>query len=112
MKQVFARLKALFSSGPPLATLGKTYDGATIEAALTTFEEACCEENFQGIRILETTARHGGWRVRYEVRWKYSVLDDGAPATHESSAWLIRSGAGYRVRKATRERHSAETFLD
>jgi hypothetical protein len=110
MKQVFSRLFSLFSPGPPLATVSKPYAGATVKETLTSFEDACSEENFQNIQVLAQTRWRGGWLVRYEVRWKYSVFDDGPPSTHESWAWLIPNGAGYRVAKATREHHMPATF--
>ena len=114
MLPFLSRLRSLFSPGPPLAAVKKPYAGATVEEALARFEEACSEENFQGAKVLDQARWRGGLLVRYEVRWKYSVLDDSPPSAHESWALLVRDdpGAGFRVALATREHHMPDTFSD
>jgi hypothetical protein len=97
-------------SSPPLATLSQPCTGATVEEALTRFEQAWSEENVQSIKVLEQTTRRDEWFVRYEVSWKYSVFDDGPPSTHEAWAVLVRDESGYRLEKATRERHIPAAF--
>ena len=96
----------------------KRCTGATVEETLTRFENACSEENFQGIAIKQYVERSSGLLVRYEVRWKYSVFDDGAPGIHESWALLVPADPaagdpadhGFRVAKATREHHMVDAF--
>ena len=119
MKHAIARLLAFFSpgsSGPPLVPVTKRYTGGTIEEALHRFEDACSEENYQNLAVKEQTERPDGILVCYEVRWKYSVFDDGPYSTHVAWALLVPAdpGAGdppdarFRVVAATAERHIRE----
>jgi len=95
---------------PALVPVGKRIAGTTIEEALHRFEDAFSEENFQNVAVLARLERPDGTLVRYEVRWKYSVLDDANSGRHESWALLAPSGRGadearYRVAAATQDHH-------
>jgi len=108
MSALFRWLARLFGpKHPPLVTVTKRCTGATVKEALTRFEDACSDENFQNVEIWEQAERRDGTLVRYEVRWKYSVLDDGAYSTHEAWALLVPAtpDPGYLVAKATAEHH-------
>jgi hypothetical protein len=117
---IFRWLAGLFRpSGPahpPLVAVSRRITGKTIEEALDRFEDRYSEENFQNVAVLGSTERADGFLVRYEVRWKYSVFDDGPYSTHEAWALLLPAdpGAGdppdarYCVAAATTERHMRE----
>lgn len=117
---IFRWLAGLFrpsgTAGPPLVTVARHITGRTIEETLHRFEDACSEENFQNVAIQESTECADGILVRYEVRWKYSVFDDGPYSSHVSWARLLPAdpGAGdpadarFRVAAATQARHIRE----
>ena len=118
MKHAIARLMAFLSlgtrpSGPALVPMTRSYTGETVEKALDRFEDACSEENYRNLAIQEQTERPDGILVRYEVRWKYSVFDNGPYSSHVAWALLVPAdpGAGdppdarFRVVAATAERH-------
>lgn len=98
---------------PALVPVGRRITGPTIEEALHRFEDAYSEENFQNVAVLARLERPDGTFVRYEVRWKHSVLDDATSGRHESWALLVPSGPGagdppgvrYRVAAATQDHH-------
>ena len=92
---------------------GRRITGASVEEALHRFEDAFSEENYQNLAVLERVEQAGGVLVRYQVRWKYSVLDDSTSGSHESWALLVPADAGagdpagarFRVASATQARH-------
>jgi hypothetical protein len=113
---MFARLRALFSPAaahPPLASVGRRITGDSVEDTLHRFEDAFSEENYQSVTVRERIERADGVLVRYEVRWKYSVLDDSTSGRHESWALLVPAdpgagdppGARFRVGAATQDHH-------
>ena len=113
---MFARLRALFSPAaahPPLAAVGRRVTGGSVEEALHRFEDAFSDENYQNVAVRDRIERADGVLVRYEVRWKYSVLDDDTSGRHESWALLVPAdpGAGdppearFRVSAATQDHH-------
>ena len=117
MSALFSWLSGLFGPKlPPLVAVTKRCTGATVNEALTRFEDAWSDENFQNVEIQEQAERRDGLLVRYEVRWKYSVLDDGAYSTHVSWALLVPADpaagdpadARFRVASATTEHHMRE----
>jgi hypothetical protein len=101
---------------PPLVTVARRITGGSVEETLHRFEDAFSDENYQNVAILEQAGHSDGTLVRYEVRWKYSVFDDGPHSTHESWALLVPadSAAGdppdarFRVARATPDHHMRE----
>ncbi|MBF8269286.1 MAG: hypothetical protein HW386_995 [Gammaproteobacteria bacterium] len=120
---IFRWLAGLFrpsgSADPPLVPVTRRITGKTIEETLHRFEDRYSEENFQNVAVQENTEHTDGTLVRYEVRWKYSVFDDGPYSNHISWALLIPAdpGAGdpadarYRVAAATADHHMGEMQL-
>ena len=109
---MFARLLALFlpaAAHPPLADVGRRVTGGSVEEALHRFEDAFSEENYQNLAVQERIERADGVLVRYEVRWKYSVLDDATSGHHESWALLVPAEPGTGSPPGTRFRVSAAT---
>jgi hypothetical protein len=81
---------------------------------MTRFEGAWSDENIQNVAVLQSTGRDGGTLLRYEVRWKYSLLDDGETySSYESWARLAPlnlsrgdpADAGFLVAAASAEHH-------
>ncbi len=99
---------------PPLVLVKKRITGETVEQTLAKFEEQCSAENYQTLKIEEKFMVNGCTMVRYEVRWKYSVLDDDTAGFHESWAVLepTYAQAGdpddtrFHVFSATAEHHN------
>ena len=108
-----AESKASGAECPPLVAVKKRYTGESIEQALTRFEDAESEENFQGVKVLEQTKDVGGILVRYQMLFKYSVFDDGPYSSCVLWALLLPADPGvgdpadarFRVVSATAERH-------
>lgn len=118
MSGILSCLRDWFSRDPPLANVRDRYTGATPEEALARFEQACSDENFQNVAVTQLAGRGEGLLARYEVRWKYSVLDDGPHAAHECWALLAAAdpaagdpaGHRFRVAKASPEHHVDGAF--
>jgi hypothetical protein len=81
---------------------------------MTRFEGAWSDENIENVAVLQSTGRDGGTLLRYEVRWKYSLLDDGETySSYESWARLAPlnlsrgdpADAGFLVAAASAEHH-------
>ena len=112
---MFRWLAGLFRpKHPPLVAPAKRYAGATVEETLKRLEDDCSEENVQTVVIRETFERASGLLVRYEARWKRSLLDDGETySSYESWARLVPpnpsrgdpADAGFLVAAASAEHH-------